>query len=387
MNGRVPILDLKAQFATIRTSVEAAIARVVESQVFILGPEVDALERDVAHYCEAKFAVGVASGTDAILVSLMALGVGPGDEVITSPYTFIATAACLARIGATATFIDIEPSTFNLDASQLERKLTKRTKAIVPIHLFGQMADMRMIVDLSTKYGIPVVEDAAQAIGAERYGQRAGSVGTFGCLSFFPSKNLGAFGDAGMVLCNDDDLASRLRRLRNQGQDRKYFAAEIGGNFRMDAIHAAVLRAKLPHLEAWTDARRRNAAIYRRLFADAGFDGEAASVSGEAPVVLPRELLGVRHTYNQFVIRALDRDALRMFLAERGIASEVYYPLPMHLQACFVDWKYCAGDFPEAERAAQEALAIPIYPELTESMQERVVATISAFYRARKTAP
>jgi dTDP-4-amino-4,6-dideoxygalactose transaminase len=379
MSSRVPLLDLKAQFATIRTSVEAAIARVSESQVFILGPEVDALEREVAQYCGAKFAVGVGSGTDAILCSLMALGVGPGDEVLTSPYTFIATASCIARLGATCTFVDIEPDTFNIDASQLERKVTRRTKAIVPVHLFGQMADMRSIMDVAERHGIPVVEDAAQAIGAERNGHRAGSVGTLGCLSFFPSKNLGAFGDAGMVLSNDDALAASVRVLRNQGQEPKYFAQQIGGNFRMDALQAAVLRAKLPHLDGWTEARQRNAATYRRLFSEAGFDDERKSSGADEDILLPRERANVRHVYNQFVIRARGRDALRAYLAGQGIASEVYYPQPIHLQACFAAWGHCAGDYPQAERAASESLAIPIYAELSPSMQEAVVSSIAQF--------
>jgi dTDP-4-amino-4,6-dideoxygalactose transaminase len=380
MSVRVPLLDLKAQYATIRSEIHAAIERVLDSQHFILGPEVEELEREVARYCGATFAIGVTSGTDAILIALMALGVGPGDEVLTSPQTFVATATSIARLGATATFVDIEPGTFNVDVSQLERQITKRTKAIVPIHLFGQMADMRALIQIAEKHGIPVVEDAAQAIGAKRDGLQAGSVGALGCLSFFPSKNLGAYGDAGMVLSNDERLATRVRLLRNQGQHPKYFSKVVGGNFRLDALQAAILRVKLPHLDQWTEARQANAATYRHLFAAAGFDTAATQLGPDVPVVIPREVAESRHIYNQFVIRSKRRDALRGFLGDAGIGSEIYYPQPMHLQECFAAWGHHVGDFPEAERAAAESLAIPIYPELTASMQETVVAHVARFY-------
>jgi dTDP-4-amino-4,6-dideoxygalactose transaminase len=376
---RVPLLDLKAQYATIRTEIQAAMDRVIESQHFILGPEVEQLENEVAAYSGAKYAIGVTSGTDAILISLMALGVGAGDEVITSPQTFVATVTSIARLGARATFVDIEPDTFNLDAARLERAITPRTKAIIPVHLFGQMADMNAIMSIAERRDIPVIEDAAQAIGAARGSQRAGSIGALGCLSFFPSKNLGAFGDAGMVLSNDERVAARVRLLRNQGQQPKYFAKEIGGNFRLDALQAAVLRAKLPHLDDWTRARQRNAATYRRLFAAAGFDAQAAALGPKVSLSLPREVPGCRHIYNQFVVRSDRRDALHAHLAAEGIGSEVYYPQPMHLQECFAHWGYRAGDFPESERAALESLAIPIYPELTESMQEAVVSQVRRF--------
>ena len=384
MSGRVPLLDLKAQYATIRPEIQAAIERVLDSQHFILGPEVEELEREVARYCGATFGIGVTSGTDAILIALMALGVGPGDEILTSPQTFVATATCIARLGATATFVDIEPGTFNVDVSQLERQITKRTKAIVPIHLFGQMADMRAIMQIAEKHGIPVVEDAAQAIGAKRDGLQAGAAGALGCLSFFPSKNLGAYGDAGMVLSNDERLATRVRLLRNQGQQPKYFSKVVGGNFRLDALQAAVLRVKLPHLDKWTEARQTNAATSRRLFAAAGFDMAATRLGPDVPVVIPREAAESRHIYNQFVIRSQRRDALRGFLGDAGIGSEVYYPQPMHLQECFAAWGHHVGDFPEAERAAAESLAIPIYPELTPSMQETVVAQVARFHDRSK---
>jgi dTDP-4-amino-4,6-dideoxygalactose transaminase len=378
---KVPLLDLKAQYATIRAEVQAAMDRVIESQHFILGPEVEALEREIASYCRTRFAIGVSSGTDAILIALMALGVRPGDEVITSPQTFVATVTSIARVGARAVFVDIEPHTFNIDASKLERAITPKTKAIIPVHLFGQMADMNAVQAIADKHGIPVIEDAAQAIGSERDGRRAGSVGALGCLSFFPSKNLGAFGDAGMVVSNDESLATRVRLLRNQGQQPKYFAKEVGGNFRLDALQAAVLRAKLTHLDAWTAARQRNAGTYRRLFASAGFDLTGTALRSDTPLVLPHEAPGTRHIYNQFVIRSTDRDGLHAHLAAVGIGSEVYYPQPMHLQACFASWQYRAGDFPEAELAAADSLAIPIYPELTTAMQEAVVSEVAHFLR------
>jgi dTDP-4-amino-4,6-dideoxygalactose transaminase len=370
MSKRVPLLDLHAQYATIASDVRAALERVIASQHFILGPEVEAFEREIAAYSRVKHAIGVSSGTDALLLALMALDVGPGDEIITTPYTFIATCSSIARLGARAVFVDIDPATFNIDAARIEAAITPNTKAILPVHLFGQMADMKTIEALARARNIAVVEDAAQALGAERDGTRAGASGTMGTYSFFPSKNLGAFGDAGMVVTNDDAIAARLRLLRNQGQQPKYFSVAVGGNFRLDALQAAILRAKLPHLDTWSEARQRNALRYRTLF--------------EAPVpkehvVLPTELAG-RHVYNQFVIRARRRDELRRFLADRSIGSEVYYPQPMHLQQCFAHWGYRAGDFAEAERAASESLAIPIYPELTAEMASTVVDAIASFY-------
>jgi dTDP-4-amino-4,6-dideoxygalactose transaminase len=370
MSKRVPLLDLHAQYATIASDVRAALERVIASQHFILGPEVEAFEREIAAYSRVKHAIGVSSGTDALLLALMALDVGPGDEIITTPYTFIATCSSIARLGARAVFVDIDPATFNIDAARIEAAITPNTKAILPVHLFGQMADMKTIEALARARNIAVVEDAAQALGAERDGTRAGASGTMGTYSFFPSKNLGAFGDAGMVVTNDDAIAARLRLLRNQGQQPKYFSVAVGGNFRLDALQAAILRAKLPHLDTWSEARQRNALRYRTLF-DAPVPKEH--------VVLPTELAG-RHVYNQFVIRARRRDELRRFLADRSIGSEVYYPQPMHLQQCFAHWGYRAGDFAEAERAASESLAIPIYPELTAEMASTVVDAIASFY-------
>jgi dTDP-4-amino-4,6-dideoxygalactose transaminase len=310
----------------------------------------------------------------------MALGVGPGDEVVTSPLTFVATVTSIARIGARAKFVDIDPATFNLDPAYLEAVITPRTKVVIPVHLFGQMADMDAIMPIANKHRIAVIEDAAQAIGAERGGKRAGSVGAIGCLSFFPSKNLGAFGDAGMVLTDDEKFAVRLRLLRNQGQQPKYYSVEVGGNFRLDALQAAILRAKLPHLDRWTEARQRNAGAYRRLFAAAGVGQPRRG--DERGLTLPHEVGNVRHIYNQFVVRSARRDELRAHLATAGIATEIYYPQPMHLQACFAEWGHRVGDFPEAERAAQESVAIPIYPELTPAMQEAVVAEVDRFERS-----
>jgi dTDP-4-amino-4,6-dideoxygalactose transaminase len=378
---RVPLLDLKAQHESIRADVAAALARVIESQHFILGPEVEAFEREIAAYSNVKHAIGVSSGTDAILVALMALGVGPGDDVVTTPHTFIATCSCIGRLGARAVFVDIDPTSFNLDPARVEAAIGPKTKAIMPVHLFGQMADTAAYADVARARRIPILEDAAQALGSELGGVRAGAVGTAGTYSFFPSKNLGGFGDGGMVVTNDDALAKRLRLLRNQGQAPKYFSIEVGGNFRLDALQAAVLRAKLPHLDGWTKGRQRNAGVYRKLFAASSIRLAEGILHDGADVALPVELPNRRHVYNQFVLRAKDRDRLRGFLGEAGIGTEIYYPQPMHLQACFASWGNAAGAYPEAERAAAESLAIPIYPELTEAMQGTVVDAIAEFYR------
>ena len=383
MTGRsVPLLDLRAQHQTIRADVRAAIDRVVESQHFILGPEVEALEASVAEYSGCTHGVGVSSGTDAILVALMALGVGPGDEVITTPYTFVATATSIARLGARTVLVDIEPRGFNVDVARVEAAVGPKTKAIVPVHLYGQMADMSALRAIAERRGgIAILEDAAQAIGAEQDGNRAGSIGAMGSLSFFPSKNLGAFGDGGMVVTNDASLAARVRLLRNQGQRPKYFSVEVGGNFRLDALQAAVLGAKLPHLDGWTAARQNNAALYRTLFAKSGLAACVGPLVAGADVALPAELPGRRHVYNQFVVRAERRDALRAFLQQREIGSEVYYPQPMHLQQCFSSWGHQEGDFPESELAARQSLALPIYPELEPEQLATVVDAVRDFFR------
>ncbi len=362
----VPLLDLKAQYATIRSEIQAAMDRVVESQHFILGPEVEALEREVAAYTQCAHGVGVSSGTDALLVALMAIDVRPGDEVITTAYSFFATAGAVARLGARPVFVDIEPQTYNIDPAQIAAAITPRTRAIIPVHLYGQMADMEQIMAVAVRHGLVVIEDAAQAIGAEQRGRRAGSVGHMGCFSFFPSKNLGGFGDGGMVTTNDPNLADRLALLRGHGARPKYHHQFIGGNFRLDALQAAVLRVKLRHLDGWIVGRQRNAALYRRLLAAAG-----------DPVAAPAERPDGRHIYNQFVVRTSQRDPLMARLRAHAIGHEVYYPVPLHLQECFADLGYRTGDLPESESAARETLALPIYPELRADQIERVVAALA----------
>lgn len=381
----VPLLDLKAQYATIRDEIQVALDQVLESQRFILGPEVDALEREVAAYSGCAYGVGMTSGSDALLAALMALDLKPGDEVITTPYTFFATAGAVSRLGGRSVFVDIEPGTFNLDPALLEAAITPRTRAIIPIHLFGQMANMDPIMEVARRHDLPVIEDAAQAIGAEYHGRRAGSIGAMSCFSFFPSKNLGAFGDAGMVTTNDAALADRIKLIRGHGAKPKYYHQIVGGNFRIDALQAAILRVKLRHLDDWTAGRQRNAARYRALFADAGLvipeGASAAELADSRGVMLPVELPHVRHIYNQFVIRSGRRDALQQFLKEQQIGTEIYYPVALHQQECFADLGYTAGAFPESERAAAESLAIPIYPELTDAMLGAVVGAVAEFYR------
>ena len=372
-NIPVPLLDLKAQYAPIQNEIQAAMNRVVENQYFILGPEVAALEEEVAAYSQCDYGIGVSSGTDALLAALMALEIGPGDEVITSPYSFFATAGCVARVGATPVFVDIDPETYNINPAGIEAKITPRTRAIIPVHLYGQMAEMDAIMDVAQRHALAVIEDAAQAIGAEYRGLRAGSVGDFGCFSFFPSKNLGGFGDGGMIVARDADLADRVRILRGHGSRPKYYHRVVGGNFRLDALQAAVLRVKLPYLDGWTAARQKNAASYRALFT-------ATSLVGEQ-VELPLDSGHGRHIYNQFVIRARRRDELQAYLKSQQIGSAIYYPLPLHLQECSQDLGYQPGDFPVSEAAAKETLALPIYPELTEAMLERVVEAVTDFYK------
>jgi dTDP-4-amino-4,6-dideoxygalactose transaminase len=366
----VPLLDLRAQYANIRTEIREAIDRVCESQRFILGPEVTALEEEVAQFCGVQFAIGVSSGTDALLAALMAIGAGPGDEVITTPYSFFATAGVIARIGARPVFVDIDHKTFNLDASAVTAKMTSRTKAILPVHLFGRCADMESILTAANEHGIYVIEDAAQALGArDELGRQAGTIGDIGCFSFFPSKNLGAFGDAGMMVTNDQELADTLRVLRVHGSKPKYYHQIVGGNFRLDALQAAVLRVKLKYLPGWTEARRTNAQRYGPLFEEMHL-GEWSALPEGSP----------GHIYNQFVVRFPDRDGLQVFLKDRGVETEVYYPLPLHQQECFHGLGYREGDFPQAEGAARESLALPVYPELTEDQQRYVVSQVREFY-------
>jgi dTDP-4-amino-4,6-dideoxygalactose transaminase len=369
----IPLLDLRAQYRQIREEVMAAITRVAESQAFVLGAEVESLEHDLAGYCRADHAIGCASGSDALLLSLMALGIGPGDEVLTTPFTFFATAGSICHAGAKPVFVDVQQDTFNLDPDMLGAVLDShpRVRAILPVHLFGGCADMDPILSIAAERGIPVIEDAAQSIGAEYRGRRAGSLGQVGCFSFFPSKNLGAFGDGGMIVTSDPALAKRLRSLRVHGSTTKYIYDAIGFNSRLDALQAAILAVKFRYLDEWIRGRQRNAELYRRLFRQAGL-----------PVCLPEEQsYQTRHIYNQFVIRCPQRDELREYLRERGAGSEVYYPLPLHLQECFSHLGYRAGDFPISERLAGEVLALPIYPELTPEQVATVVDLISSFYR------
>ena len=370
---RVPLLDLTAQNGPLRDEILAAIARVVDSQRFIMGPEVEGLERELAAMIGAKHAIGVSSGTDALLVAMMALGIGAGDEVITPTFSFFATAGCVSRLGATPKLVDIDAVTFNVNVAAVERAITPRTKAIIPVHLYGLCADMEPLLVLAKRHRLAIVEDAAQSIGS-RYGScQAGTMGTFGCFSFFPSKNLGALGDAGLITTNDEGLAARVKMLRNHGAEPKYFHKYIGGNFRLDALQAAVLRVKAPHLAGWTEFRRRNAARYDEMFRAARLD---------EVLTLPYEPANRHHIYNQYVIRAPRRDALRAHLEAANVATEIYYPVPFHLQECFAGLGYRRGDFPEAESAAAEVLALPIYGELTAEQQAHVVQSIAGFYTA-----
>ncbi|MBI4081431.1 MAG: DegT/DnrJ/EryC1/StrS family aminotransferase [Candidatus Lambdaproteobacteria bacterium] len=385
---QVPILDLKAQLAPLRAELLAALTEVVDSTQYILGPRVERLEREIGAYVGSRHAIGVSSGTDALLLALMALEIGPGDLVITSTFSFFATAGVVARVGARPVLADIEPRGFNLDPAGLESALAGmaapergRVKAILPVHLYGQCAELGPIGEIARRHGIPVIEDAAQSIGASypaAAGEKSsGTLGLMGCYSFFPSKNLGAMGDGGMVVTDDEALAHRLRSLRMHGEEAAYKHARIGGNFRLDPLQAALLSVKLPHLDGWHRARRRNALRYTELF----------RARGIREVTPPPELYGDRavkhpHIYNQYMIRAERRDALQQHLGERGVAARVYYPIPFHLQPCFQYLGYRAGAFPEAERAAAEVLALPVYPELTEAMQAYVVDQIADFYRA-----
>ncbi|MGD8377461.1 MAG: DegT/DnrJ/EryC1/StrS family aminotransferase [Acidobacteriota bacterium] len=371
----VPLLDLRAQHATIRAEVEAAVHRVMDSQHFILGEEVAAFEREVADRVGAAHAIGVASGTDALLLALRAVGIASGQEVVVPTFTFFATAGAVINAGGRPVFVDIEPRSFNLDPGRLEEALTERTGAIIAVHLFGQCADMEPILGLAAARGIPVIEDAAQAIGA-RYRERpAGSMGSEGCFSFFPSKNLGGYGDGGLVATGDPDLAARVRRLRVHGQSGTYLHQEVGFNSRLDALQAAVLRVKLRFLDGWAEGRRRNAERYREAFRAAGLAVEAGG-----PVGLPEELPDRYHVYNQFVIRVERRDALQAWLKERGIGTAVYYPLPLHRQECFADLGQGGRDLPVAQAACREVLALPVFPELAAAQQDEVVDDVCAFY-------
>jgi dTDP-4-amino-4,6-dideoxygalactose transaminase len=370
MSEPVALLDLQAQYRPLREQFIDVITRVCDSQRCIMGEEVLALERELADYLEVKHAMGVSSGTDALLVAMMAAGVGDGDEVITPTFSFFATAGCVARLGARPVLVDSDPRTYNLDVDAVKRAITARTKAILPVHLFGQAVDMTALA--AAAGDVPLIEDAAQAIGTRDGARRVGGLGLAGCFSFYPTKNLGAFGDAGLVTSNDDAMAARVRLLRDHGMSPRYYHSAVGGNFRLDAIQGAVLRVKLPHLDSWHEGRRANAARYRTLFADAGLLDL---------VQLPYERTDGYHIYNQFVVEVPDRDGLRQYLTEQKIGTEIYYPVPFHKQECFAYLGHKTGDFPVAEAAAARVLALPVYPELPAAHQARVVEAIATFYR------
>jgi dTDP-4-amino-4,6-dideoxygalactose transaminase len=374
---KVPLLDLKREYLSVKPEIDAAIAEVVESQVFKLGPKVAEFEKEVAGYCGTKRAIGVASGSDALLLALMAVGVGRDDEVITSPYTFFATGGAIARLGAVPVYVDIDPRTYNIDPARIEPAITGRTKAIMPVHLYGQCADMDPIMEIARRRGLFVIEDAAQAIGAEYRGRRAGSLGDIGCLSFFPSKNLGAYGDGGMITTDNEGIADLLVSLREHGQTLKeggettmYHHWTIGLNSRLDAIQAAILTAKLRHLDQWSDGRSRNADYYTGRFAG-------------SPVVPPHREQWSRHIYNQYMIRVQKRDELMKHLKDRGIGCALYYPVPLHLQECFSSLGYKDGDLPESEKASRETLSIPVFSLLTDEEKDYVASTILAFVLGR----
>ncbi|MCP4747342.1 MAG: DegT/DnrJ/EryC1/StrS family aminotransferase [Desulfobacteraceae bacterium] len=377
----VPLLDLKAQYKSLREEIRLVLDEVCDSQYFILGPRVEQMEEQLAKYCAVPHAVGVSSGTDALLGALMAAGVGNGDNVLTSPYSFFATAGAIARVGAKPVFVDIDKRTYNLDPGELRRVIEKmdgaereNTKAIIPIHLYGQCADMEPILAIAKHHNLVVVEDAAQAIGSEYKGRRAGSIGDFGCFSFFPSKNLGAFGDAGLITTNSPENYKMLVKIRMHGMEPKYYHQYIGGNFRVDALQAAVISVKLKYLDSWTKKRQHNGATYRRLFSEAGL---------EQWLQLPAEIED-RHIYNQFVIRVFqDRDKLKEHLLANGIGCEIYYPVPLHLQKCFSYLGYQEGDFPVSEDASRQTLAIPIYPELSQDQLCCVVEQIEKFFKRK----
>ena len=372
----VPLLDLKTQYAGMKEEILATVEEICDTQYFILGPKVEKFEQEVADYCGTKYAVGVSSGSDALLIALMVEGVGVGDEVITSPFTFFATAGAIARVGATPVFVDIEPDTFNISPAAIEAKITAKTKAIIPVHLYGQCADMDQIISLAEKHNLLIIEDGAQAIGSEYKGKKAGSMGDYGCFSFFPSKNLGGFGDGGAVTTNDKEKYELLKIFRNHGSNPKYYHKYIGGNFRLDALQAGILSIKLKSLDSWSASRASNAADYRELFA-------ASSIADK--VTLPvKATYSTKHIYNQFCVLIADgkRDGLKQALLDAGVGVDVYYPVPLHLQECFENLNYKSGDFPVSEACCEEIIAIPIYPETTHEQREYVVSIFEKFLQA-----
>lgn len=384
---KVPLLDLKAQYKTIKKEIDETLIKVAESQYFILGPEVTKLEKNMCDYLGCKYAIGVSSGTDALLIALMAIDIKPGDEVIVPTYSFFATAGVVARLNAVPVFTDVDPVTFNILPSDIEKKITSKTKAIIPVHLYGQSADMEPVMAIAKKYNLSVIEDGAQAIGVQyKDGKMVGTIGTIGCFSFFPSKNLGGFGDGGLVVTNDDTLGEKLRIMRVHGGKPKYYHKIIGGNFRIDEIQAAVLNVKLPHLDTWSAKRRENAALYTKLFIEAGLAEAEGKLTFDSknPVLLPKAVYKETghknyHIYNQYVIRVERRDALRKFLTEKEIGTEIYYPVPFHRQECFAYLNAVDTDYPFSNCAAQDTVALPIYPELTTEQIKFVVDSIKEF--------
>jgi dTDP-4-amino-4,6-dideoxygalactose transaminase len=386
---QVPLLDLKQQYHSLKNELDEAIIRVAESQYFILGPEVEKMEKSLAGYLNVKYALGVSSGTDALLLALMAAGIQPGDEVIVPTYSFFATAGVVSRLNAVPVLADNDPVTFNIDPKEIENRITRKTKAIIPVHLYGQSADMDPIMEIAKKHKLIVIEDAAQAIGVQyKDGKHVGTIGDIGCYSFFPSKNLGCFGDGGLVVTNNDDLYEKLHIMRVHGGKPKYYHKVIGGNFRIDALQAAVISVKLPHLDSWSEKRRKNADTYTRNFIAAGLAEEEGKVKfdGNNKVLLPKAVYKDSpanpknyHIYNQYIIRVEDRDGLRAFLTEQKIGTEIYYPVPFHQQECFANLGYSKGDFPHSEMSADTSVALPIYPELTDEQLKFVVDKIKEF--------
>ncbi len=385
----VPLLDLKVQYKSLKKDLDAALLKVAESQYFILGPEVEKMEKSFCNYLHCKNALGVSSGTDALLLALMGIGIGPGDEVIVPTYSFFATAGVVSRLNATPVLVDCDPVTFNIDPLQVEKKITKKTKAIIPVHLYGQSCEMDKIMEIARSRNLKVIEDAAQAIGVQyKDGRFVGTIGDVGCYSFFPSKNLGCFGDGGLNVTNDEKLGEHLHILRVHGGHPKYYHKYIGGNFRIDAIQSAVINVKLPYLDGWSEKRRKNAETYNKLFMDSGLAEETGKIKFDAKnkVLLPKAIYknsGVKnyHIFNQYIIRVEKRDELRTFLSENKIGNEIYYPVPFHLQECFADLGYKKGDFPIAESAADTSIALPIYPELSSDQISFVVDKISEFVK------
>lgn len=383
----VPLLDLKKQYHSLKNELDEALIRVAESQYFILGAEVEKMEKAFCEYLNCKYAIGVSSGTDALLIALMALDIKPGDEIIVPTYSFFATAGVVSRMNAVPVFTDVDPVTFNIDPDDIEKKITGKTRAIIPVHLYGQSCEMDKVMDIARRYNLKVVEDGAQAIGVQyKDGKCVGTIGDIGCYSFFPSKNLGCFGDGGLVVTNDDELGEKLRIMRVHGGKPKYYHKIIGGNFRLDAIQAAVLNVKLPYLDGWSSKRRLNAEVYNQLFVQAGLAQKTGKThfDNKNKVLLPEAVyknpdMKNYHIYNQYIIRVEERDAVRKHLTDKNIGTEIYYPIPFHLQECFSSLNYKKGDFPVSEKAAADSIALPIYPELTEEQQKYVVDEISAF--------